>query len=416
MNVRHYALVTGAYWGFTLTDGALRMLVLLHFHQLGYSPVQLAFLFLLYEFFGIVTNLLGGWLASRSGLRVTLLGGLLLQVAALGLLSGLNNAWPAMWSVAYVMTAQALSGIAKDLTKMSAKSALKGLVPGNARGALFKWVSLLTGSKNALKGVGFFLGGFLLHVVGYRDALRIMAAVMFVAWFGSWLLLPRELGKAKKKTAFTQLFAKTREINMLSLARFFLFGARDIWFVVGVPVFLYDALGWSFSEVGAFMAFWVIGYGIIQSGAPNILRAGFGGKPPGGRSAMTAALVLSVCTASLPLLLRAGASPTAVIIGGLSVFGFIFALNSAIHSFLILDYTDGDRVALNVGFYYMANAGGRLVGCLLSGLFFQAFGLAGCLWSAAAFAFAATAVSVALPTASLHPDRVGGDVEAVATD
>ena len=416
MNVRNYALVTGAYWGFTLTDGALRMLVLLHFNQLGYSPVQLAFLFLLYEFFGIVTNLLGGWLAAHSGLRVTLLGGLLLQVAALGLLSGLNDGWPAALSVTYVMTAQALSGIAKDLTKMSAKSALKGLVPGDARGALFKWVALLTGSKNALKGVGFFVGGFLLHVAGYHGALWIMAGALLLVWLGSSLSLPRDLGKTKSKTKFTQLFAKTREINVLSLARFFLFGARDIWFVVGVPVFLYDTLKWNFSQVGGFLAFWVVGYGIIQSATPNILRAGFGGKPPGGRSAMTTALVLGVATAALPLLLCAGLSPTAVIIGGLGVFGFIFTINSAIHSFLVLDYTDGDKVALNVGFYYMANAGGRLVGCLLSGLLFQAFGLAGCLWGAAAFAFAATAVSVALPVAAIHPERVAGDVEAVAMD
>jgi hypothetical protein len=203
---------------------------------------------------------------------------------------------------------------------------------------------------------------------------------------------------------------------VISLARFFLFGARDIWFVVGVPVFLYDALGWSFSEVGAFMAFWVIGYGVIQSVAPNILRAGFGGKPPAGRSAMLTALVLGIVTAALPLLLRGGASPTVVIIGGLGVFGCIFAINSAIHSFLVLDYTDGDKVALNVGFYYMANAGGRLAGCLLSGLLFQAFGLAGCLWGAAAFALAAAAVSAALPTAPIHPGRVGGEVEAVAMD
>lgn len=405
MNVRNYALVTGAYWGFTLTDGALRMLVLLHFHELGYSPVQLAFLFLLYEFFGIVTNLFGGWLAAHSGLRVTLLGGLLLQIAALALLSGLNPAWPQAWSVAYVMTAQALSGIAKDLTKMSAKSALKGLVPGDARGALFQWVALLTGSKNALKGVGFFLGGFLLNVAGYRGALWIMAGALLIVLAGSTVSLPRELGRAKKKTTFTQLFAKTREINVLSLARFFLFGARDIWFVVGVPVFLHEALGWSFPQVGAFMACWVIGYGIIQSAAPNILRAGFGGKPPAGRSALVSALVLGVATAALPLLLDAGLPPAGVIVGGLAAFGIIFAINSAIHSFLVLDYTDGDKVALNVGFYYMANAGGRLVGCLLSGLLFQTHGLHGCLWGAAAFAFAATAVSLGLPSRAIHPDR-----------
>jgi predicted MFS family arabinose efflux permease len=416
MNVRNYALVTGAYWGFTLTDGALRLLVLLHFNQLGYSPVQLAFLFLLYEFCGIVTNLLGGWLASRSGLRVTLLGGLLLQVGALAMLSAFDDGWSTALSVAYVMTAQALSGVAKDLTKMSAKSALKGLVPGGARGALFTWVALLTGSKNALKGVGFFLGGFLLHVAGYRGALLIMAGALLAVWAGSALSLPRELGKAKRTVRFAQLFAKTREINVLSLARFFLFGARDIWFVVGVPIFLRAGLGWSFSEVGAFMAFWVIGYGIIQSAAPAVLRIGLGRTPPGGRSAMMGALILGVTTAALPLLLRAGISPAAVILVGLGLFGFVFAINSAVHSFLILDYTDGDKVALNVGFYYMANAGGRLVGCLLSGVLFQTYGLSGCLWGAAAFALIASGVSVALPASAIHPARRPGDLEAVAME
>ena len=79
MDIRNYALVTASYWGFTLTDGALRMLVLLHFHQLGYTPVNLAFLFLLYEFFGILTNLFGGWIGSRFGLRLTLFAGLAIK-------------------------------------------------------------------------------------------------------------------------------------------------------------------------------------------------------------------------------------------------------------------------------------------------------------------------------------------------
>lgn len=406
LNIRHYAVVTGAYWAFTLTDGALRLLVLLHFHRLGFSPVQLAFLFLLYEFCGIVTNLFGGWLAAHTGVRVTLLGGLLLQVAALGLLAGLNDAWTQAWSVAYVMGAQSLSGIAKDLTKMSAKSALKGLVPADARSALFTWVALLTGSKNALKGVGFFLGGGLLQIAGFRGALGIMAGALVIAALVAHLWLPRALGRARQKTGFAQLFAKTRAINVLSLARFFLFGARDIWFVVGVPVFLAGALGWSFAGVGTFMAAWVIGYGIIQSAAPRLLRGTLGATPPTGRAALIAALILGLVTAALPLLLYAAVPPALVVIGGLAVFGVIFALNSAIHSFLVLDYTDGDKVALNVGFYYMANAGGRLVGCLLSGLLFQLSGLTGCLAGAALFALAAAGVSVALPRTALHPERV----------
>jgi predicted MFS family arabinose efflux permease len=402
MNLRNYILVTGAYWGFTLTDGALRMLVLLHFFNLGYSPVTLAFLFLLYEFFGMVTNLLGGWIASQMGLRVTLVAGLALQVAALGMLALLNPHWTEGLSVAWVMISQALSGIAKDLTKMSSKSAIKVLLPPDAKGTLFKWVAVLTGSKNALKGVGFFVGGFLLATAGFSGALWIMAGALAVVWIGSWLSLPREMGKAKSKAGWREVLSKSREINVLCVARFFLFGARDLWFVVGVPVFLRGVLGWSFSEVGAFMAFWVIGYGLIQGAAPAILR----GRAPAGGVAATIAFVLAAVAAAIPLGLSAGLPPAAMIIGGLAVFGAVFALNSAVHSYLILDYTDGDKVALNVGFYYMANAGGRLVGCLLSGVLYQAAGLPGCLWGAFAFAVAAAVVALKLPREALHAEKL----------
>jgi predicted MFS family arabinose efflux permease len=400
VNLRNYIVVTGAYWGFTVTDGALRMLVLLHFFQLGFSPVQLAFLFLFYEFFGIVTNLLGGWIASQMGLRVTLLGGLFLQVAALGMLTLLDPNWPEAWSVVYVMASQALSGIAKDLTKMSSKSAIKVLVPADARGSLFRWVALLTGSKNALKGAGFFVGGALLATAGFRGALSIMAGALVLVWLGSWWALPRELGRSKKKTKFHELFSKTREINVLSAARLFLFGARDIWFVVGVPIFLRGTLEWSFTQIGTFMAFWVIGYGLVQSAAPIAFR----GSTPGGRTASGLAFALSAATAAIPVALMSGAPAAVTIVGGLAVFGLVFALNSAVHSYLILDYTDGDKVALNVGFYYMANAGGRMIGCLLSGVLYQALGVHGCLWGAFVFAALAALIALGLPRTAVHPE------------
>ncbi len=412
MNLRNYIFVTAAYWGFTVTDGALRMLVLLHFFHLGYSPVQLAFLFLFYEFFGIVTNLLGGWMGSRMGLRVTLIGGLFLQVLSLGLLALLDPGWPVAWSVAYVMAMQSLSGIAKDLTKMSAKSAIKVLVPPDAEGALFKWVAILTGSKNALKGVGFFVGGFLLNAAGFAGALWLMAGALLVVLIGAWTALPAAMGRAKGKVAFRELFAKERAINVLSAARFFLFGARDIWFVVGVPIFLRGALGWSFAEVGGFMAFWVIGYGIVQSLSPALFR----GRSPGGGVAATTAFILSAVAAAIPLGLAAGFEPQAAIIVGLAAFGIVFAVNSAVHSYLILDYTDGDKVALNVGFYYMANAGGRLVGCLLSGVLFQLAGLNGCLWGTFAFALAAGLIGLKLPRRPVHPEMLARGAVRAAGD
>jgi predicted MFS family arabinose efflux permease len=404
LNLRNYIVVTGAYWGFTITDGALRMLVLLHFFHLGYSPVQLAFLFLFYEFFGIVTNLLGGWLGSQMGLRITLIGGLVLQVLSLGLLALLNPSWSVAVSVTYVMVMQSMSGIAKDLTKMSAKSSIKVLVPKDAEGALFKWVAILTGSKNALKGVGFFVGGLLLAAAGYAGALWIMAVVLLAVSLVSWSMLPPDMGQAKAKVGFREIFSKTPEINVLSIARFFLFGARDIWFVVGVPIFLEGTLGWSFSRVGTFMALWVIGYGIVQSLAPVILR----GHNPNGVTATWTAFALAGVAAAVPLALSSNIPPQAGIISGLALFGVVFAINSAVHSYLILDYTEGDKVALNVGFYYMANAGGRLIGCLLSGVLFETAGLAGCLWGTFAFSLIAALITLRLPRAILHPAFLAG--------
>ena len=281
--IRNYSVVTAAYWGFTLSDGALRMLVLLHFHALGYSPLELATLFLLYEVMGMVTNLIGGWVGSRLGLNFTLYLGLGLQVAALLLLARLDPAWNHDFSVLYVLLVQGLAGVAKDFTKMSAKSALKLIVPeeedGGKEGALFKWVALLTGSKNTLKGAGFFLGGFLLSSIGYDHSLYVMAAVLAVILLACPLVLPRGFGQLKAKVKFTALLSKSRDINILSAARLFLFGARDVWFVVGLPLFLYDIAGFSFTATGTLMAAWVIGYGFVQAGAPALLR---GRKDPRG--------------------------------------------------------------------------------------------------------------------------------------
>lgn len=401
-SIRQYALVTAAYWAFTLTDGALRMLVLLHFHELGYSPVQLAFLFLFYELFGVITNLLGGWIAAHMGLRVTLLGGLGLQVVALVMLSLLAPSWPQALSVSYVMAAQALSGIAKDLTKMSSKSSIKLLVPEDAESTLWKWVALLTGSKNALKGAGFFLGGVLLGGLGFAGSLWAMAAVLVAALVVSALGLPAQMGKARAKS-IAGLFAKSREINVLSAARFFLFGARDAWFVVAVPVFLSVQLGFGFTEVGSFLAIWVIGYGVVQSLAPALIRSWTGGRAPQGRAALVLALLLAATTFAMIAALAAGYEPRVVVLAGLAAFGVVFAINSSVHSYLILAYSEGDKVALNVGFYYMANAGGRLVGTLLSGSLYQLGGLTACLWASAGFALMTALLSRALPRDAQGP-------------
>ena len=390
--LRNYLVITSGYWAFTLTDGAIRMLVVLYFHQLGYSPFEVAMLFLFYEFFGIVTNLVGGWLGARIGLNLTMHIGMGLQVVALAML-----AVPEAWlSVAYVMLAQALSGIAKDLNKMSAKAGVKTLVPQDGNSRLFKWVAMLTGSKNALKGVGFFLGGALLEFVGFRDALLILAGGLLLVLIVTGVLLPQGLGKTKNRPKFTQIFSNTAAINWLSAARFFLFGARDIWFVVGLPVFLFSVLGWRVSEVGAFLAVWVIVYGIIQSCAPMILR----GRHPSATTAKLWVFGLMLIPAGIALALQQGMEPNSVIIVGLIVFGAVFAINSAVHSYLIVAWSEHDKVSMNVGFYYMANAGGRLTGTVLSGWIYQTQGLVGCLWWSAGFVLIAGLLSLGLKKSS----------------
>ncbi|MEO0541927.1 MAG: organoarsenical effux MFS transporter ArsJ [Cyanobacteria bacterium P01_A01_bin.105] len=394
--VRNYALVTAAYWGFTVTDGALRMLVLLYFHTLGYSPFEVAMLFLFYEIFGIVTNLFGGWIGARFGVKLTLYGGIAMQIVALLLLTPVTAAWPIALAVPYVMAAQAISGMAKDLTKMSSKSAIRLVIPKEAQSSLFKWVAILTGSKNALKGVGFFLGGLLLSVFGYVSALVIMAVALFVVLLSSrWL--PSGMGKIKTKVKFRQLFSKSPEINVLSAARFFLFGARDVWFVVGLPVFLYGSLGWSFKQVGGFLAIWVIGYGLVQSLAPALLRRFGSGRPPQAGTIRFWTGVLIVVPAALALALQTNLPAGQTITIGLLIFGIVFAFNSAVHSYLVLAYTEDDKVSLNVGFYYMANSGGRLAGTVLSGLIFQLYGLVGCLWVSAICVLLAELVTLKLP-------------------
>lgn len=394
-DVRQYALITANYWAFTLTDGALRMLVVLHFHQLGYSPLQIAMLFLFYEVFGVVTNLVGGWLGARIGLNRTMNIGLAMQVLALSMLLV-----PAAWlTVPWVMSAQALSGIAKDLNKMSAKSSIKLLVPGSQQGTLYRWVAALTGSKNALKGVGFFLGGALLTTVGFPAAVAAMAGVLLLVWLSSMALLTRDLGKAKAKPKFRDIFSKSRAINLLSAARMFLFGARDVWFVVALPVFLASTLGWDFWQVGGFLAAWIIGYGLVQSFAPSITgrRAR---RIPDGRSATGWAVVLATVPAAMAVLLAQGVQAAGVLVVGLTVFGVFFALNSALHSYLIVSYADEDGVSLDVGFYYMANAMGRLLGTVLSGWVFQRWGLQACLMISAVLVILAALVSMALPRAA----------------
>ena len=398
--IRNYLIVTASYWSFTLTDGALRMLVLLHFYTLGYTPFMLASLFLLYETAGIFANLGGGWLATRFGIPRMLATGLVLQIAGLLLLSALNPGWSAALSVAWAVIAQGISGVAKDVTKTASKSAIKATSDGG-NGQLFQWVAWFTGSKNAMKGFGFFAGGVLLETIGFKPALYAMAAMLALVLVNVILSLPRELGKAKASKSFAELFAKSHAINLLAAARIFLFGSRDVWFVVGLPVFLY-AQNWKYMQVAGFIAAWTIGYGFVQGIAPSVLRRSPDGLSREIPEARLWGAILTAIPVALVLLLNAqlSISPAWMVVTGLSVFGFAFAVISSLHSYLILAYAGSKKAAEDVGFYYAANAAGRLFGIVMSGLLTQYGGLPACLWGAAAMLALCLAIVFLLPAES----------------
>ena len=398
---RNYAIVTAAYWGFTLTDGALRMLVLLHFYRLGYSPFTLAFLFLLYEAAGVLANLIGGWLATRYGIQRMLTVGLVTQIIGFTLLSLLNPAWTAAMSVAWVVVAQGICGVAKDLTKTASKSAIKitaDQAKNQGSGQLFKWVAWFTGSKNAMKGFGFFLGGLLLDALGFQHALWAMAALLLLVLAGVVGFVPPLMGKSKASKSAKELFAKNAGINTLAAARVALFGARDVWFVVGVPVFLYSQ-GWTFTMVGGFLAAWTIGYGLVQALAPNIVKRSADGLT----SEVPAARWWSLGLALIPVGIAAAVVLQAPnlewwVVGGLGLFGVAFAVNSSVHSYLILAYAGSEKAAEDVGFYYAANALGRFFGTLMSGLLYQWGGLLYALVGSALMLLVCWLLTLGLPT------------------
>lgn len=395
--IRNYLIVTASYWSFTLTDGALRMLVLLHFYTLGYTPFTLATLFLLYETAGIFANLGGGWLATRYGIPRMLQVGLMLQIGGLLLLSAMNPAWGPAFSVTWVVIAQGVSGVAKDITKTASKSAIKATSEGGA-GQLFRWVAWFTGSKNAMKGFSFFAGGVLLQLVGFHPALWLMAGMLVLVLGGVVTSLPTTLGKAKASKSFGELFAKSRAVNLISAARIFLFGSRDVWFVVGLPVFLY-ANGWKYIEVAGFIAAWTIGYGLVQAIAPSVIRRSPDGLSREIPEARLWGTVLTAIPAVLAVLVQAriASNPALLVVVGLSVFGFVFAVISSLHSYLVLAYAGSKKAAEDVGFYYAANAAGRLTGILLSGALTQYGGLPACLWGSAAMLALCLLLTFALP-------------------
>ena len=406
--VRNYAIVTAAYWGFTLTDGALRMLVLLHFYKLGYSPFTLAFLFLLYEAAGVLANLIGGWLATRFGIARMLTVGLVTQIGGFTLLSMLDPAWTATMSVAWVVLSQGVCGVAKDLTKTASKSAIKitqAAAKNQGSGQLVTWVAWFTGSKNAMKGFGFFLGGLLLQTLGFKGSLWTMAGLLALVLVGVVFSLPPMMGKSKASKSAKELFAKNPGINALAAARVALFGARDVWFVVGVPVFLYS-VGWTFTMVGGFLAAWTIGYGLVQALAPQIVKRSADGLSREVPAARWWSAVLAMIPAAIAMAVWAQVPHLQWwVVGGLSAFGFAFAVNSSVHSYLILAYAGSEKAAEDVGFYYAANALGRFIGTLLSGLLYQWGGLMVSLIGSAAMLLVCWLMTLRLPVSRSVVDK-----------
>jgi predicted MFS family arabinose efflux permease len=385
--------ISTPYLIFTISDGALRILTVLAFHRLGFSPFQIASLFILYEVAGIFTNFLGGWIGAAVGLNKTLIAGLVAQVIALSLLT-IDGAG---LTVIYVMLVQGLAGIAKDLIKVSSKSSIKALVAVDNHSRLFTAVAYLTGSKNALKGLGFLLGGVLLAHIGFKNSMLLMAIILAITSVLALYLLPKNVGKATRKIPFKHLFSKSRAINVLSLSRFFLFGSRDLWFVIGLPLFLQSKLQWPFEKVSAFLALWIVGYGLSQTLVPTLFSAEkithyLGNKALG---LWTLMLTLFPILIALSIMYEFHIEKTLVI--GLLSYGVFFAINSVIHSYLVLRYSSNESISTDVGFYYMSNAMGRLVGTLLSGLIFQAYGLSGALWVSVFFLLLASIISFSLP-------------------
>ena len=211
--------------------------------------------------------------------------------------------------------------------------------------------------------------------------------------------LPAAIGQAKKKPPFTGMLSNSTGINRLSLARLALFAARDVWFVVSVPIFLASVLGWSFAQVGGVHG--AMGHRLWRRAecfSPVAREDLTGGQAPGPGLASTLGPRPRcghrpdpdrACDSQLP--------PAWTMLGGLGLFGIVFALNSSVHSYLVLAYSEADRVSLSVGFYYMANAAGRLLGTLLSGVLYQWAGVSGSLWGAVALAGLAGTVALWLP-------------------
>jgi MFS family permease len=420
--LRPFVIISSSYLLFTITDGAIRMIVLLHAYNKSFSALEVSITFTLYELAGVFTNLAAGFMGAKWGIKLTLISGLSLQLLSYGLLFAWQDDWTKRESIIFVTVAQMFAGIAKDLTKLGGKTVTKLVTPEQKETHLFKLVSLITGWKNSLKGVGYFLGSALLSV-SYELALGFMMGLVVLAMPWAILGLDKSLGTAKKRNAsWKEVFnLENRRLNILSLARLFLFASRDFWFEVPLPFFLRspscDGLGTSscllnencgngavcgesgFCEninpgggcgglglnrvvVGAFLGGYIILYGQVQAWTPQLVTGPLKQTPPNKLTEVFWGLINCIPTLVMAIVMtwapafEAGdtAAMTIWLIVVIVTFAIIFAINSSIHSFLVVNYASKDKVAVSVGFYYMSNAIGRLLGTLGSGILYTYVG------------------------------------------
>lgn len=379
--------IGSAYSILTLSDGALRMLVLFHYYTLGYNALDLAIVFMLYELFGVIINLIGGQLANRVGLLNSMRIGIGLQIITLIALA-IPDIIPAPW---YVMLFQGFAGIAKDITKISAKSAITTISQHTSHG-LFRIIAAVTGAKNTLKGVGFFVGGLLLVSFDMRTALIVLAVCVGVGMLLT--LIVKSAFPAAKTKSIRGLLSPLSTVNRLAAARVFLFGARDVWQAIALPLFVATAPNWGFWQSGSVMALYTIGYGFVQALTPRILASS---RTPDGRlTAMIAFIPALICVGGAWGAMASELAVESVLIVVL-IFSVAFAVNSAVHSFLIAAYAEEGAVSLDIGLYYSANSLGRLFGTLASGWCYLEWGIIGAMIGAGAMFVPAALLAWPLP-------------------
>lgn len=420
--LRPFVIISSSYLLFTITDGAIRMIVLLHAYNKSFSALEVSIMFSLYELAGVFTNLAAGLMGAKWGIKFTLIIGLSLQLLSYGLMFGWQDSWTKSEAIIYVTVAQMFAGIAKDLTKLGGKTVTKLVTPDEKETQLFKLVSFITGWKNSLKGVGYFAGAALLQV-SYVLALSVMMALVLIAMPWAICGLDRSLGTAKKKNATWKDAFKmdNQKLNLLSAARLFLFASRDFWFEVPLPFFLRapaceglgtetcfqssdcsqgaicgssgyceninpgggcGGLGLERVVVGAILGGYIILYGQVQSLTPQLVTGPLRQSPPNkltevfwGLINCVPTLIMAVAMMLAPSFVNADADEMTIWFAvNVVAFAVIFAINSSIHSFLVVNYAAKDKVAVSVGFYYMSNACGRLMGTIGSGVLYTFIG------------------------------------------